>query len=116
MAGRVEGLSDLEWRLLVDMMPPEPTTRRRGMPHTPFRKGVNTLWYRLLTGCRWSDTPRGPRGASKRAAQRWLQRWPAEGTLAALQARVLGLAAARGMMPWESGASDGACSPWARWG
>ena len=43
MAGRFEGLSDLEWRLCVDIMPPEPTKRRRGMPHTPFRQVVNTL-------------------------------------------------------------------------
>ena len=65
MAGRFEGLSDLEWRLFVDIMPPEPTKRRRGMPHTPFRKVVNTLLYLLITGCRWCDTPRGPRWASK---------------------------------------------------
>jgi hypothetical protein len=43
MAGRFEGLSDLEWRLFVDIMPPEPPTRGRGMPHTPFRQVVNTL-------------------------------------------------------------------------
>ena len=75
MAGRFEGLSDLEWRLFVDIMPPEPTKRRRGMPHTPFRQVVNTLLYLLITGCRWCDTPRGPRWASKSAAHRWLQRW-----------------------------------------
>ena len=62
MAGRFEGLSDLEWRLFVDIMPPEPTKRGRGMPHTPFRKVVNTLLYLLITGCRWCDTPRGPLG------------------------------------------------------
>ena len=27
------------------------------MPHTPFRKVVNTLLYLLITGCRWCDTP-----------------------------------------------------------
>ena len=45
MAGRFEGLSELEWRVFVDIMPPEPTTRGRGMPHTPFRKIMNTLLY-----------------------------------------------------------------------
>ena len=90
MAGKFEGLSDLEWRLFVDIMPPEPTKRGRGMPQTPFRKVVNTLVYLLITGCRWCDTPRGPRWASKSAAHRWLQRWQADGTLAAMQARVLG--------------------------
>jgi len=116
MAGRFEGLSDLAWRVFVDSMPPEPPERRRGMPHTPFRQVVNTLLYLLITGCRWCDTPRGPRWVSKRAAHRWWQRWQADGTLAAMQARVLGLAEARGMMHWAYGAIDGACSPWDRWG
>jgi transposase len=112
MAGRFEGLSDLEWRLFVDIMPPEPTMRGRGMPPTPFRKVVNTLLSLLITGCRWCDTPRGPRWASKSAAHRWLQRWQADGTLARMQARVLGLAEERGMIHWEYGAVDGALSPW----
>jgi transposase len=112
MAGRFEGLSELEWRLFVDIMPPEPTKRGWGMPHTPFRKVVNTLLYLLITGCRWCDTPRGPLWASKSAAHRWLQRWQADGTLATMQARVLGLAEERGMIHWEYGAVDGAFSPW----
>jgi transposase len=81
------------------------------MPHTPFRKVVNTLLYLLITGCRWCDTPRGPRWASKSAAHRWLQRWQADGTWAAMQARVLELAQERGMIHWEYGAVDGAFSP-----
>jgi len=74
MAGRFEGLSELEWRVFVDIMPPEPTTRGRGMPPTPFRQVVNTLLSLLITGCRWCDTPRGPLWASKSAAQRCHQR------------------------------------------
>ena len=116
MAGRFEGLSERAWRLLVDLIPPEPTTRGRGMPPTPFRQVVQTVLYLLITGCRWCETPRGPRSASKSAAQRWWQRWQADGTLATMQARVLGLAEARGMMHWAYGAIDGACSPGDRWG
>jgi transposase len=71
MAGRFEGVSELEWRVFVDSMPPEPTTRGRGMPHTPCRQVVNTWLDLLSTGCRWCDTPRGPLWASKRAAHRW---------------------------------------------
>jgi len=48
----------------------------------------------VITGCRWCDTPRGPRWASKSAAHRWLQRGQADGTWAAMQARVLELAQA----------------------
>ncbi len=91
MAGRFEGLSDLEWHLFADVFPPAPLKRGRGMPHTPFRKVVNTLLYVLITGCRWCDLPRGPQWASKSAAHRWLQRWQADGTLAAMKRGSWGL-------------------------
>ena len=104
MAGTFEGLSDLEWKLFADLFPPEPTKRGRGMPHTPFRKVVNTFLYVLITGCRWCDLPAGPQWASKSAAHRWLQRWQADGTLAAMRARLLGIAEERGMIQWQYGA------------
>ena len=96
MAGTFEGLSDLEWKLFADLFPQEPSKRGRGMPHTIFRKVVNTLLYVLITGCRWCDLPRGPQWASKSAAHCWLQCWQADGTLAAMQARLLRLAEERG--------------------
>jgi transposase len=114
MAGTFEGLSDLEWKLFADLFPPEPTKRGRGMPHTPFRKVVNTLLYVLITGCRWCDLPRGPQWASKSAAHRWLQRWQADGTLAAMRARLLGIAEEHGIIQWQYGAVDGSFSPWHR--
>ena len=70
MEGRFEGLSDLEWRLFVDIVSPGLTKRGRGIPHTPFREVVNTLLDLLMTGCRWCDTLRGSRWASKSAAHR----------------------------------------------
>ena len=114
MAGRFEGLSDLEWHLFTDIFPPEPTERRRGMPHTPFRKVVNPWLYVLITGCRWCDLPHGAQWASKSAAHRWLQRWQADGTLMAMQARILGIAEEHGMIQWQYGAVDSAFSPWQR--
>ena len=115
MAGRFEGVSDLEWRLFEDVFPPTPPKRGRGMPHAPFRKILNTLLYILITGCRWCDVPCGAQWASKSATHRWLQRWQADGTLAAMQARILGIAEERGMIHWEYGAVDGAFSPWEGW-
>lgn len=111
MAGRFEGLSDLEWHLFADLFP-APLKRGRGMPPTPFRQVMNTLLYVLITGCRWCDLPRGPAWASKSAAHRWLKRWQHEGALAAMQARLLGIAEERGMIQWQYGAVDGAFSPW----
>ena len=116
MAGRFEGVSDLEWRLFADVLPPAPPKRGRGMPHAPFRNILNTLLYVLITGGRWCDVPRGPQWASKSATHRWLQRWQTDGTLASMQARILGVAEEKGMIRWEYGAVDGAFSPWQGWG
>ena len=112
MAGRFEGVSHCEWRLFEDILPPAPPKRGRGMPHVPFRKILHTVLYVLITGCRWCDVPWGPQWASKSATHCWWQRWQADGTLAAMQARILGSAEERGMSHWEYGAVDGACSPW----
>ena len=78
---------------------------------TPFRKIWNTLLSVLITGCRWCDVPRGPQWASKSATQRGLQRWQVDGTLAAMQVRMRGIAEEQGMIGWEDGAVDGAFSP-----
>jgi transposase len=114
MAGTFAGLSDLEGKLCADLFPPEPAQRGRGMPPTAFRKVLNSLLYVLITGCRWCDLPRGPPWASKSAAQRGLQRWQGDGTLAARHARLLGLAEERGMIQWPYGGVDGSFSPWHR--
>jgi hypothetical protein len=45
MAGRFEGLSDLEWKLFEDLFL-EPEKRGKGIPHVPFRFVINTLLYR----------------------------------------------------------------------
>ena len=115
MAGRFEGLSDLEWKLFEDIFPKEPEFRHRGMPHTPFRCVLNTLLYVLITGCRWCDVPRGEVWASKSSAHRWLKRWQDDGTLGSLQARILGIGEEEGLIDWSYGAVDGSFSPWKRW-
>lgn len=116
MAGRFEGLSDLEWKLFEDVMTEEGEKRGRGMPHAPFRCILNTLMYVLITGCRWCDVPKGENWASKSSAHRWLMRWQADGTLKLLQARILGIASEKGLINWSYGAVDGSFSPWKRRG
>lgn len=115
MAGRFEGLSDLEWKLFEDIFLKKPENRGRGMPHAPFRHVLNTLLYILITGCRWCDVPQGEIWASKSAAHRWLQRWQKDGTLDNLQARILGVAEEKGLINWSFGAVDGSFSPWQGW-
>ena len=43
-----------------------------------------------------------------------MRRWHADGTLATMQARLLGLAEERGLIRWHYGAVDGSFSPWHR--
>lgn len=45
MAGRFEGLSDLEWKLFDDVFPKESPKRGKGMPHAPYRHVLNSLLY-----------------------------------------------------------------------
>ena len=116
MAGRFEGLSNLEWSLFEDIFPKPPQKRERGMPHSSFRYVLNTLLYILITGCRWCDVPKGEIWASKSSAHRWLKRWQLDATLEALQARILGIGQEKGLINWSYGAVDGSFSPWkGRW-
>jgi transposase len=121
MAGRFEGLSDLEWKLFEDIFPEAPKKRARGMPPVPFRYVLNSLLYILITGCRWCDLPRGKIWASKSAAHRWLKRWKEDGTFDYLQSRILAISFAgarsaiadsNGLINWSYGAIDGSFSPW----
>lgn len=112
MAGRFEGLSDLEWKLFDDVFPLEPSKRGKGMPHAPYRHVLNSLLYILITGCRWCDLPRGDIWASKSSSHRWLKRWRSDGTFEHLKARILALADERGLINWDFGAVDGSFSPW----
>ncbi|NRB06067.1 MAG: transposase, partial [Richelia sp.] len=50
MAGRFEGLSNLEWSLFEDIFPKAPEKRERGMPYSSFLYVLNTLVYMLITG------------------------------------------------------------------
>lgn len=115
MAGRFEGLNDLEWKLFEDIFPTQ-RKRGKGMPHVPFRYVVNSLLYILITGCRWCDLPQGQAWASKSAAHRWLKRWRSDGTFENLQGRLLAIADEKGLINWSYGAIDGSFSPWkGRW-
>lgn len=110
MAGRFEGLSNLEWKLFEDIFPTS-DKRSRGMPHVPFRYVLNSLLYILITGCRWCDLPEGEIWASKSSAHRWLKRWQKDGTFEHLQGRILAIADNQGLINWNYGAIDGSFSP-----
>jgi len=50
MAGRFEGVSDLEWRLFEDVFPPAPSKRGRGMPHAHVSHYIEYLAVRVDHG------------------------------------------------------------------
>ena len=116
MAGCFEGLSNLEWSLFEDIFPKPPEKREPGIPHSSFRSVLNTLLYILITGCRWCDVPKREIWASNSSAHRWLKRWQLDGTLEALQPRILGIGQTKGVIKWNYCAVDGYFSPWkGRW-
>ncbi len=99
MAGRFEGLSEIEWKLFSNLFPVL-GKREKGKPATDPRRVLNMLLYLLFTGCRWYDVPRGPYG-SPEVPLGWLQRWYEDGTMALLQARILGLSQNHGIIKWS---------------
>ena len=111
MAGRFEGLSNLEWSLFDDIFPKPTEKRERGMPHSSFPSVLNTLLYILITGCAWSDVPKGEIWAWKSSTYRWLKGWQLEGKLEALQVRILEIGQDKGLINWSYGAVDGSFSP-----
>ena len=62
MAGRFEGLSEIEWKLFSNLFPVLGKWEK-GKPATDPRRVLNMLLYLLFTGCRWYDVPRGPYGS-----------------------------------------------------
>ncbi|NRB06977.1 MAG: transposase [Richelia sp.] len=52
MAGRFEGLSNLEWSLFKGIFLKPPEKREPGMPHSSFRYVLTNLLYILILRCR----------------------------------------------------------------
>ena len=112
MAGRFEGVTDVEWLLFADLFPaPEPSPQG-GRPPVESRRVLNTLLYMLFTGSRWCDVPKGPHWATRSTAHRYLGQYERDGTLDRIKARILGIAHNEGLIEWGAGVVDGSFSPW----
>ena len=111
MPGRFEGLSDNAWLVLERLLPPLPEKRGRGMPPASFRKTLNTIFYVLITSCRWCDVPEGKQWGHRSSAHRWLARWQKDGTWEKMTQGLLGCAQLCGMLNFSQGAIDGSFSP-----
>ena len=111
MAGKFTGLSDAAWMTLEKLLPSPPQKRGRGMPPAPFRDVMNTIFYLLITGCRWCDIPEGKQWAKRSSAHRWLKRWEQDGTWKNIQHGIVAFADLCGQIDWTKGAVDGSFSP-----
>ena len=101
-------LSDEQWKVLAPLLPPQPKTgRRRGRD----RQVLNSLVYRLKTGVRYKDIPRGEDYAAKSTVYYWLGRWSEEGVWDAVWKRLLSLLEAEGELDLSEGSVDGSFVP-----
>lgn len=113
MAGRFNGLSEAQWRVLERLLPPAPEKRGRGMPPAPFRLVLNSIFYILITGSRWCDLPDDRSVfAHRSSSHRWLMRWQEDGTFDLMCDGIRELADLNGMIDWDRAAVDGSFSLW----
>ena len=111
MAGRFEGLTDLQWGFLSSFFPPPPQKRGKGSPPADRRKVLNSILYILITGSRWCDLPKGEQWGARSTSHRWLERWMEEGTFERIKQGLLSVAHLNGLIDWESSSVDGSFSP-----
>ena len=109
MAGKFDGLTDAQWEIISDYIPDVPYVF--GRPHPQPRKLLNTIFYVLITGCRWCDVPVGPQWGKRSTAHEYLGKWKSDGTMDSLRRAMLELADLNGMIDWRRGSVDGSFSP-----
>lgn len=69
-------LSDEQWTVIQPFLPPQPTLGRR---RRQDREVLNSLTYRLKTGCRYREIPRVEGYAAPSTTHHWVSRWVKEG-------------------------------------
>jgi len=107
MPGRFNGLTEPQWNVISKFLPSPPIVRGRGKPRADFRKIMNTIFWILITGCRWADTPKGKVWGTRSTSHRWLGIWQADGTWTNLKEGILGIAELAGLILWDRASIDG---------
>ena len=54
--------------------------KRELYPKASKRKVLNSIFYILITGCRWCDLPKGEQWGARSTSHRWLEIWKQDGT------------------------------------
>ncbi len=89
----------------------QPQNRGRGRPKANIRTVLDSIFFILITGCRWCDLPIGPEWAERTTAHRKLGKWKKNGTIDKIKASILGIAQLEGMIDWKAASIDGSFSP-----
>ena len=72
---------------------------------------MNSLVYRLKTGCRYQDIPRDPEYATPSTTFYWFKRWTEQGLFKRIWQALLGLLHATGEIDLSKGSMDGSFVP-----
>lgn len=95
-------LTDQEWALIAECLPPR---KPRGRKPADFRRVLNGIFWILRTGAPWEDLPE--RYGARSTVHGWFSQWSKDGTfdriLQRLQLRLDG----EGHIDWELFAIDG---------
>lgn len=101
-------LSDKQWEVIRSFLPPQPT---RGRRRRQDREVLNSLVYRLKTGCRYRDIPRLEGYAPPSTTHHWVSRWVKDGVFDGVWQRLLALLDAEGKLDLSEGSLDGSFVP-----
>lgn len=101
-------LSKEQWEMIAPLLPPQPRTGRR---RKHDRQVLNSLVYRLKTGVRYKDIPKGEDYAARSTVYHWLRRWSEEGVLEAIWHKLLSLLEVEGGIDLSEGSLDGSFVP-----
>ncbi len=106
-------LTDEYWLHIELLLPPQ---SRLGRKREHDREVLNSLIYRLKTGCRYRDIPRSPEYAAPSTTFYWFKRWTDQGLFKRIWQTLLGLLDSFGEIDLSKGSMDGSFVPGKRGG
>lgn len=101
-------LSDEQWEIISTFLPSQPALGRR---RRQDREVLNSLVYRLKTGCRYRDIPRAEGYAPPSTTHHWVSRWVKDGVFDSVWQQLLALLATEGKLDLSEGSLDGSFVP-----
>ena len=101
-------LTEEHWLYIQPFLPPQ---TRLGRKHEHDREVLNSLVYRLKTGCRYRDIPRTPECAAPSTTFYWFKRWAEQGLFKRIWQALLSLLDSIGEIDLSKGSLDGSFVP-----